>query len=341
MERRESPWTLAKEPTSGGTARPNTPAEPAAENAPHARSPDWPRMILLVVVAIGLAAVAFMLGKRLIAQATLWLGRQPAYQVAFREIELVAKPPTWFKGGEPAFLEGVRKAAGMPERFSTLETSPDQLLAAFKEAPWVEDAIQATYTLGRVQVRLVYQRPVAYVQLAGGDQFLVDSRATVLDPEDVDSERLGPVAKILGTGIERPIDPRPGVVWKSDHAGTVGPDRSIVAAARLAGFLAQQDAASTFKIARIVVSDFERRGLFVETDRGLVVWWQSAPGDELPGEPAAAAKWSMLADWAGSRGDEVLPDGDYIAFSSNGLVQKCPHPEGPHRRAVRGGMSEP
>ncbi len=336
MDRRESPWTVAKDPPSGGPSRPGA---PLADESPRAHSLEWPRLILLVVVGVGLTAGAIFMGRRIVGHAAFWLARQPTYQVSFREIELVEEPPAWFKGGERAFLEGVRKAAGMPERFSTLETSPDQLLAAFREAPWVEEAIQATYSLGRVQVRVVYQHPAAYVQLEGGDQYLVDSRATVLAPDDVDSEHLGPIARILGTGLGPPIDSRPGVVWKSEHAGSIGPDPRIVAAARLAGFLERQANPRTPRIARIIVSDFEKRGLFVETDRGLVIWWRSAPGDERPDEPTAATKWAMLAAWASARATESLPEGDYMAFASKGLVQKCSHPGRTHLGASSGGTN--
>ncbi len=326
MDRRETPWIAAKDQATGEPARLGGPPEPGAQ-APRPRSPEWPRLLFGLVIALGLGSTGLVLGNRLLGQAAHWLGRQPAYQIAFREIELVDKPPPWFKGDDPAFLESVRKAAGMPERISTLETKPRELLAAFKEAPWVDDAIQAVYALGKIQVRLVYKRPVAYVQLEGGDQFLVDARATVLAPEDVDSERLGPLVKILGVGLERPLDPRPGVVWKSAH----GPDPRIVAAAKLAGFLVQATRPqSPIQIPRIIVTDFVRRGLWVETDSGVVVWWRSAPGDEEPGEPPARLKWSMLTDWAGSRPPEPLPQDDYMAFSSKGLEQKCSHPGRPH-----------
>lgn len=342
MDRLEFPWSGAKDPAASEVLRPGGSGDPASGGGARARSPDWTRRILIVVVVAGLVGLGWVVGKRLVAWAALWLGRQSGYQVAFRDVVLEEPPPPWFKGGEPAFLEGVRRAAGMPESFSTLETTPSQLLAAFKEAPWVEEALQATYAPGKVRVRLVYQRPAAYVQLVGGEQYLVDAKATVLAPEDVDSERLGPMIRVLGTEIARPIDPRPGVVWKSDRAGSVGPDPSIVAAARLAGFLVQNpSSAPGLRIDRIIVSDFERRGLFMETALGVMIWWRSAPGAEAADEPDAQAKWAALTAWAASPTTEPLPDQDYITFTSKGLLQVCPHPGRPHRGLIRIGPEAP
>ncbi len=288
----------------------------------------------LISLALGgaILGVLAVVGYRVVSQASGWLQQQPDYQVAFSSIELEEPPPRWFKGGKAAFLEQVRKAAGLPRAISRLTTTPDQLLAAFREAPWVLEASRVVFDQDRIKVALRYRQPVAYVQLDRGEQRLVDAAGNVLQPEDVDPEPLDPLIRIIGTGLKPPADARTGVVWKTLSTGVLEPDRRIVAAAKTAGFLAAaRKSTSKLAIESIIVSDFDRRGLFLQTDLGILVWWRSAPGSEKGTEPLASEKWVVLEEWAATRKPVPIPPLDYMAFSGKALVQVCPHEGRPHR----------
>jgi len=258
-------------------------------------------------VAAFVLAVAVLTLWRLGREAVSWLADQPEYQARFSEIVLENPPPNWFKGGSPAFLERVRHLAGWSESISMIETTP-------------------------IRVRLAYRRPVAYVQLGNGEQWLIDREATILPLEDVDDDHLGPLIKIVGRGLKPPADPVPGVVWKQGVPGAASPDRAILAAASTAAFLLDaQSGSSTPRIESIITSDFESRGLFLRTDRGVFVWWRSPPRQEENTEPTADQKWAMLTAWVNSKADPSVPDRDYIAFSRKGLYQICTHEQHPHR----------
>jgi hypothetical protein len=286
----------------------------------------------LVILAIfGVLGYLSVLGGR---AAVSWLHRQPQYQLPFREIHLEPEPPAWFRGSKKGFLEGVRRESRESAAIPLLDLGPAQLAGDFKNYPWVED-VKVRYVPGAIYVRLHYRQPVAYVQLGDAVQMIVDENGTILPDKDVDEtcSEVKSLVKITGDGLLPPADPRPGVTWKSPEGEN---DPRILAAAKLAGFLrkdprlpeAQQRPA--LHVIEIIVSQFDRRGLFVMNAEAAVIWWKRAPGEEAPGEPSAAEKWAILRKWAEAQEQLSLPKGDFWAFSNADLVPVCAHPGKPH-----------
>jgi hypothetical protein len=274
-----------------------------------------------------------------------WLHRQPYYQLPFGEIRLEPGPPPWYRGGRAAFLEAVGRSAHLTKPIARLDATPTEIAAMFRNYHWVED-VQVDYPPGGVSVHLRYRQPVAYVQLARKDQLLVDEKGTILPPADIDDSLVGPgrLPLITAEKLGPPADPTPGVTWKTQNEPDEIPheDPRIIAAAKLAGYVhSKQQVQSTqnlpaFKIGEIMISDFERRRLFVLNDEGQTIWWRDAPGEERPGDPNADEKWEILRKWGESSKKRSLPDGDFWRFSSMELVPVCPHPGRPHQAQPAG-----
>ena len=158
-----------------------------------------------------------------------WLSNQPQYQIPFDQIQLVDaagrsnEPPRWYRGGSQAFLENVRIDSREPEAVPVLQVTAARLSQIFKNYAWVEDVIRVEYSSGSIRVHLRYREPVAWVQLRGGDQIMVDDEGTILPAKDIDVAALGRVIKIFGDlkegGLAPPSDPRFGVKWKSREDG--------------------------------------------------------------------------------------------------------------------------
>jgi hypothetical protein len=146
------------------------------------------------------------------------------------------------------------------------------------------------------------------------------------------------LTKITGQPIDAPADPTPGVQWKSATAAGDLPreDRRILAAAKLAGFLRLQEQSLPSPITpalhaeEIIITDFEKRGLFLVNAAGAFLWWGEAPGEESPGRRKAEEKWAILCKSAERNEPRPLPEGDFWAFSQSELVHVCPHPDRKH-----------
>jgi hypothetical protein len=295
---------------------------------------------LIVVVGVVLLAGLIYLGNQAVVAVVRWLHGQSQYQVPFDQIELIDPPPAWYRGGSKAFREHVRRSAGAGELVPMLDITPDRLEIAFKNAAWVEEVVKVAYVPGRITVQLKYAEPVAWVKLPESGQQLVDARGVLLDADDVDPVLLGPLIRITGGAeLRAPADARAGVIWKS----RVGPeepeqvDESIVAAARLAGFITRQRRASAganapaLKIIEVMVKYFKRHGLFMVNGERTVIWWRHPLGAEPPGEPDAEEKWAMLREWQRTTTARALPDQDYWRFDQKSVVPFCPHGDPTHR----------
>ena len=314
---------------------------------------DYPRAVLwLAGILVVLAGLLW--GWRM---GVDWLVRQSPYQVRFDQIQLIdasglpTEPPSWFRGGLHSFLENARISAREPETFSVLAVTPERLRSVFEKCPWVEDVVRVPpYGFQEVRVELRFRTPVALVKTRDGEPLVVDDDATVLPALDVEPVKLDQLVKIAGDvsqgGLARPSDTHFGVKWKSltGHNGEEQVDARILAAARLAGFVARQsqasDAASSpaLRFEEIIVTDYDkpdkengRRGLFVVNGERSVLWWGDAPGFEAAGRLTADAKWAILKRWAQTTAARVLDREDYWAFSRDGLKNVCPHLDPSHR----------
>lgn len=262
---------------------------------------DVRRLLAALLLFISVGVVVLYVGRQAIDASVSWLHRQPRYQLRFDQIELVTPPPEFFRGGASAFLEGVRRTANEPEVLSTLDLDPGRIERAFKLSPWVEEVETVAFPPRRVVVRLVYNEPAAVVRVGGGDQVLLDRSGRILPLEDVDTDRLGRPIQITGEGVVAPAPSRIGLVWRTespDHPERAEVDRSILQAAKLAGFFnapdRKREAESTSALRMLVIAANDPRGLFVQSADNVMILWGEAPGEEKPDEPQADEKWRTL-----------------------------------------------
>ncbi len=306
-----------------------------------ARRIDPRRLALLSTAGLVLILAVGYLASLGTGAAVAWLHRQPYYQLPFDKIRLVPGPPPWYRGGRDAFLEAVRRSAHQTKPIGRLDLAPDELAAVFKNYAWVEE-VRVRYPPDGIAVHLRYRQPVAYVQTSRGEQLIVDEKGTILPPADVDESKFLPLrlTKITAQDLESPADPTPGVSWKSKAETNDVPrdDRRILAAAKLAAFLRDQERSQSsqnlpaLRIGEIIVTDFNKgRGLFLLNDEGETIWWRQAPGEERPGEPKAGEKWDMLRKWGESSKKRSLPERDYWKFTQTELCEVCLHPGRPHQ----------
>jgi hypothetical protein len=313
-----------EQPTGGFRLRPLIAAR-------HTRQLDSVKVGIVLLAGLAAAIALLFLGSWATRSTLDWLSVQAPYQIAFSRIHLVNEPPRWFRGGAQALLEGVRRSSGEAETISVLQVPPERLATSFKKYAWVE-SVNVSYVPGQIDVALRYHRPVAWVQLRPFDQIMIDEKGNILPAEDVDVSKLGTVIKVTGRGLSVPSDRRPGVVWKvRDQTNVEQVDERILAAAKLASFLLQEpqhgDAkrSNALRVDHIIPTEFSGRGLFVRTVEDVVICWGHAPGDEPTGHPSASEKWAMLRLWEQTENARSLVEGDYWAFSSDGLRHEGPH----------------
>jgi hypothetical protein len=287
---------------------------------------DLTRVVLVggaFLVAISLLGY---LGIQGLNGAIGWLHRQPQYQVRFQDIQLQHPPPSWFRGGTEAFLKQVRDAAGEAEVLPVLELKEKQIKRDFQDSPWVEEVKRIEYPPQGIKVHLAYKTPVAVISYARGEQIILDRAGAILPLEDVDTEKLGPRIKIVGTGLAPSAENRAGKIWKSSATGPNAAklERSVLGAARLAGFLFEPERAReasnspALRILTVIATDRrgepDGRGLFIQNAEDAIILWGDAPGEEKGNGLAAEEKWEILKKWGKSSTPRTLPPGDYWAF---------------------------
>lgn len=333
MEHREPPpagaegsRTRTVAPAHSG--RPAGPVLGLPRPEPVAKGGRRPRLWLAILVGGLLGCYVAYLTAR---AARTWLGDQPAYQLPFRSIVLDPPPPSWYRGGSEAFLEDLRRRAGVPETISLLRLKPEELRRDFEQSPWTKKVEKITYRPLGVAVRLDYLRPVALVETASKKTYLVDRSAILLPLEDVDLNQLRPgrdLITIKSDGLEDPQDPRVGLPWKP-RAGLAdlapGNDR-IPAAAKLAEFLIEKkrsiDRASNPALDITYINPIDYRGLFLWNAESHYILWGQAPGEEGSEGLDAEGKWEKLLDWNRSTPRRALPEGDFWKITPEGVIHR-------------------
>lgn len=345
MEHREPPRTVAEDLRAHpiGPETSSRPPDPTLALPAPAR-PTLDRGLSILAVSVVLGAIGLFGLYRAAVFAVGWLGDQPTYQVRFRSIRLVPPPPAWYRGGQEAFLDQVRRRAGMPETFPLLKLEAAKLQDMLRLNPWTEDVTRITREPLGIAVELKYHVPVAIVETSSGRKYLVDRSAVILPMEDVDWDRLGgekTLIRINGQGLSDPLDPRPGIAWQpAPGIVELAPGNAkIASAARLAEFLetkmrhldASAGPALRFDFINPMDPYFdparkEVRGLFLWNAEKTYILWGKAPDEEDQEGLGAEEKWERLLEWTRKEPHRVLAPGDYWEITGRGLVHVQPRP---------------
>lgn len=253
------------------------------------------------LAGIALVCGAIILGPRIV-KSLPEIGNRPEYRLRASNIH-VTEIPQWVP---PNLIEQVASKAGIdPVRSVLDERLTSDLAKAFSQNPWVERVVKVTKTIpARVDVELIYRRPVAMVEVATG-LLPVDATGVVLPPAAFtpeDAQRY-PLITLPKTSPQNAV----GKSWG---------DPQVVAAAKLASVLLPhwQD----FRLKAIEIpsgidlrAPLEELVFQLQTQGGSRIVWGRAPGVIYPLELSADQKIGRLEECLSRFGGFDQPDGPY------------------------------
>ena len=289
------------------------PPPPAPEPPPPPEKASFPtrarRLLFRPRVLLFFAAlVSSTLAVPLLIQSLPDLRERDEFRVQIDAIE-VTPPPPWIPVD---LIERVIETTEFGTELSLLDESlPRNLYEAFRRDPWVAQVVRVRKVPpNRVDVELVYRRPVAMVEVAEG-LYPVDPNGTLLPPADFSAADASEFPLIRNV-TSKPQGP----------AGTNWGDVAILGAARLAEALLQAPPRKP--------SHWERLGLVairvpdatastgiedlcfeLLASGGSRIIWGRAPGSTHPGELTVEQKIGRLEKYVADFGGFDRPHGPY------------------------------
>jgi hypothetical protein len=262
------------------------------------RSLLWrPRVLLL----IGLALAATVVVPKVL-ESVPELGDRPEYELRVEAVELVPSPPGWVPD---RFLSDVVSSDLWPQSGSSV-FAPDlakRVSESFAARAWVSEVVRVERRVpSGVMVRLVYRRPVAWIETTGLP-VAVDVGGVRLPREDLQGESGVDYPVVRGITSEAPA--ADALVWD---------DPAVLASARLADELGLHWA--EFGLSAIVVRpgrDKDGDPVFLEllTRGGSRVMWGRPPGTRHPGELTVRQKIGRIEQFISHFESLDPPDGPY------------------------------
>ncbi len=236
-------------------------------------------VLLFVLVLLSMAGA----GRLLWQQIGPTVVRSENYRLDPQQIEITPQP-AWIRANVKA--EVVRDAS-LDEGLSILDDQlAERIAQAFAFHPWVAKVERVRKVHPRkVQVDLIYRRPVVMVSLDGSsnlDLLPLDAEGVHLPNSDFSPLEKRRFPRLVG------IDSLPLV-------GQRATDPRVLGGAHLAALLG--DFWHLFQLARIVpvpASDGQSERFELITRAGTRIIWGAAPGAEPEGEPNADEKLARL-----------------------------------------------
>ena len=232
-----------------------------------------------------------------------WVQRQAMFELAPASVALVPEPPDWLTDGRDKILALLPELITKQENTtSALTIDPNEIARRLLvKMPWVE-SVKAVRVLhpDRLELDLVYRRPVAALSLVKQGAILLDRHGVVLKSADVRKDFLDNVIQfnyadrlvdqVVQRGGKHPAQLAPGQAWS---------DVRIAESLALAEFLTEQDTARKRlrRLFRLIDAANVQDNLLVRTNEDLWISWGRPPGQEQPGEPKAETKWRLLMEW--------------------------------------------
>ncbi len=236
------------------------------------------------------------------------LNQVESFRIDWASIE-VSELPDWVP---PTLREQVAAAAGIEGDLSILDDGLAVKIAeAYAAHPWVKSVNRVQVgPLTRVRIDVTFRRPCALVRTTAG-LYPIDETGVVLPPADfaVTDEQRFPIIEHRHSLPQGP-------------AGTHWGDLAVLAAARLADFLAPAGDLSLvwapLQLTEIVIpqpagdaTGADQIPLEIRTRGGSVIEWGLAPGVDSPREPTATAKLERLQKYHSDYGSFEAPHGPY------------------------------
>lgn len=230
------------------------------------------------------------------------IGNRPEYQLWADSIH-ITKTPQWVPND---LVSQIATQVHMtPTRSILDERLTVDLAEAFRQHPWIEKVVKVTKSVpARVDVELIYRRPVAMVEISKG-----------LLPIDAHGVLLPPTAFTPEIAQRYPLITQP----KTAPRGAVGQpwgDPQVLAAAKLAAVLLphwQDFRLSTIEIPTGITLRARQEELVFQllTQGGSRIVWGRAPGVIYPLELSADQKIGRLEECLTRFGGFDQPDGPY------------------------------
>jgi hypothetical protein len=241
---------------------------------------DWLSALNGLVVAawvlgIGGLVTAWVLG---VPQLEAYASAQPPggeIEVGFLD------PPSWAEGDLEASLVLTARQHISPDsrQRRSLTAARDALLAT----AWFDEIRQVRRVDERhVEIDARFAQPFAVIRDARGvEDHLVDPRGRLL-PRSFPAGTVDRLTAIVGAGFDRPA--QPAALW---------PGADVTAALKVLHLI--YDRPWRHQVTQVDLASFVRDStLRLVTDRGCIVVWGRAPGDETGGEVSAQQKLSYL-----------------------------------------------
>ena len=238
--------------------------------------------------AISVIAASIVGGILIWSQVSPEVRRNPEYVLGPDQIA-VTGVPSWVQADLKQ--ESLRNASlDIPLQLDDPELTR-RLARAFNMHPWVKRVVRVkvTHPAG-AQVEVQCREPVAMVAVSGG-LFAIDNEGVVLPSRDFTAEEAARYPRITGI-VTSPLGPE-GQMWG---------DPAVQEAAAVAVALGPEWSDLNLTECQ-VVSEGGRRAWVLKNEEGSTIRFGSAPGQELSGEPHAAAKIARL------RAGDVIEDG--------------------------------
>lgn len=232
---------------------------------------------------------------------------RPEYQINASQIQ-VTSLPRWIPDD---IVDKVLARAGFHDSMSLLDPMLSEKVAlAFHTHPWIERLVTVKKSYpARLHVEVVYRKPVALVEVAGGGYFPIDRLGYLLPNEDfrpADQARY-PIVRGVQTA-------------PMGYVGEAWGDPAVAGAAHLAETLTKETAAGASWwdalqldsiIAPSVIAASETSDELqyrFETVGGSQIYWGRPPGTQHPGELTVDQKLERLAEYHRSyRGFDSSP----------------------------------
>lgn len=249
--------------------------------------------LLFVAVAAGGYAVWQSVRDRVLAA--------PHYQLTAEQVT-ITPPPGWIHSDVKG--EALREAA-LDGPLSVVDDGLTQRIhEAFTMHPWVANVERvAKFSPARVEVELVYRRPVCMVQVGDG-LFPVDIEGVLLPTGDFSPLEAGRYPRLAGVRLA--AEPVAGLRWH---------DERVEQAARIAALLAETwDEMKLHHIEPLAVSAGKARPAAPEfallTRSGARILWGTSPSDDPVAQKAASDKLARLKSYFLERGSLDEADGE-------------------------------
>ena len=205
--------------------------------------------------------------------------------------------PEWIRSDVKA--EVIRDAEAGGELSVLDDELPERMHQAFEAHPWVAKVVRvAKAPPARLEVELIYRKPVCMVQVADG-LFPIDIEGVLLPTADFSPHEAAHYPRLANAPLS--VEPPAGSVWR---------EQRVFAAAKLAAVLAgvweELNLEQFEPLAEPGASalDFE-----LVTKKGTRVLWGTAPSDDEASQSLAQAKVARLKQYVAERGTLEGPHG--------------------------------